>query len=151
MLTVTDMARVLPKALVIKKIEDLFCQLNDPCDPQVLDLHATVDPTLSFRENVSILREEYPQFSWVKGEIPTARSYEKEIVADARAQVSDFSYDILKKSKIEGLQRTERRATRLLKKLETCEARPLKRPSRPGQCERKTVEVVSHRRCAPRK
>ena len=146
------MARRLPTKLQISHAENFFCERNPPCDAlDLIDMKATMDGTLTFKENLEALREEYPQFNWAEKVELGPRSYERQIVDDARAQVSDFSYDIIKKSKIESLQRAEGRSRRLQKKLEICETQPVRRPSRPGVCELKTVEVVSHRRCAPRR
>jgi len=75
------MSRVLPQKLQIQKIEDRFCVLNVCDDLDLLDLPSVVDKSLSFQENISILKEEYPQYVWVRGEEPTVRTYEKEIIA----------------------------------------------------------------------
>ena len=72
-----------------------------------------MDATLTFKENLEALKTEYPQFNWAEKVEVGPRSYEKEIVDSARKDVGEFSYDILKKSKIESLQRTERRSERL--------------------------------------
>ena len=146
------MARRLPTKLQISHAENFFCERNPPCDAlDLIDMQAVIDGSLTMRENIQALQEQYPQFNWSeKAEIGPS-SYEKEIVDSARKDVGEFSYDILKKSKIESLQRAEGRSRRLQKKLEICETQPVRRPSRPGVCDLKTVEVVSHRRCAPRK
>lgn len=145
------MVRVLPHKLQIHKFEDLFCGLNPPCDDlDLLDLPSVVDKTLSYKENLGALREEYPQYTWKKGEVTRARSYEKQIVDDARAQVDEFSYDVIKKGKLANLQRSEGRSKRLQKKLEICEERPTRRPSIPGTCKIPTVKVRSYKRCPPR-
>ena len=146
------MARRLPTKLQISHAENFFCARNPPCDAlDELDLDGVMDRTLTFKENLEALKTEYPQYNWAEKVEVGPRSYEKEIVADARAQVSDFSYDILKKSKIESLQIAEGGSKRLQRKLETCEALPKQKPPRPGTCRIKTVEVSAHRRCMPRR
>ena len=145
------MARVLPWKLQIQKIEDRFCGLNICDELDLLDLPSVVDKTLSFRENISILKEEYPQYTWVKGDEPTARTYEKEIIADLQDRAGEFSYDVVKSYKVKDLERKAKKLGRTETALEECKTERVKpRKTPPGVCRVKTVSVDSHKRCWPR-
>lgn len=139
------MARRLPTTLQIKKLGDRFCKNNpDACD--LIDFRAVIDKSLTMPENLEILREEYPQYSWngPRREDPI-RTYEKQVIRDLKQQAGEYSYDVLKKYRIKDYERKA-------KKLETCEAaRKAPRVTPPGTCARKTVPVVAHRRCPPRR
>jgi len=73
------------------------------------------------------------------------------VIDGLRAEAEPYSYDIIKGSKVEKLERDSRRADRLKKKLEVCEARPVRKPSRPGTCRVKQVKVREYKRCLPRR
>ena len=81
------MARRLPTKLKISHAENFFCARNPPCDAlDELDLHGVMDRTLTFKENLEDLKTEYPLYNWAEKVDVGPRSYEKEIVADARAR-----------------------------------------------------------------
>lgn len=148
-----NMVKRLPTVLQIRHAEDLFCDLNPPCDAlDLIDLKATMDGTLSFKENIENLSFEYPQFKWVKPEEVKARTYEKEIVDSARKDVGEFSYDILKGYKVKDLEAKARKLGRTETALEECKIeRGKPQKSIPGVCRIRTVDVKAHKRCAPRR
>lgn len=146
------MARVLPYKLQVQKFENLFCGLNPPCDDlDLLDLPSVVDRTLSYKENLSSLVDEYPQYVWREPKEITARTYEKEIIADLQDQAKEYSYAVLKSYKIKNLERKARKLGKTEIALESCKLEKAKpRKTIPGTCRIKTVGVKSHRRCLPR-
>ncbi len=142
------MARRLPTVLQIQNLEDLCNRLNEDCN---IDFRAEIDDSLTFGENKANLIANFPQFIWEDtGKAPPARFFEEEIIDQLRREAEPFNFDVIKRSRVESLQRDSRRAVRLGKKLETCEARPVRLPSRPGVCAVKSVSVKSYERCPPR-
>ena len=145
-----SMARRLPTILQIQKLEDRFCRLNED-DCGAIDFRAEVDNSLTYGENQANIESRYSQYIWEEQDpdIP-ARQIEEAVIEGLQEEADPYSYTILKKYKIKALERDSRRATRLSKKLDECEATPRRTPSRPGVCRRKTVEVRKYLRCPPR-
>jgi len=104
-----------------------------------------IDRRLSYSENIEGLQAQYPQFQWIPPEKITARTYEKQFIVDIRDQAGQYSYDVIKGSKVKKLEREGRRADQLKIELAECkEAKVIPRVSRPGTCRVKTVRVVDH-------
>jgi len=144
------MARRLPIRLQIQKLEDRFCRLNEE-DCGAIDFRAEVDESLTYGENQANIESRYSQYIWEDPDpdIP-ARAIEEAVIEGLQTEADPYSYTILKKYKVEALQRDSKRATRLSKKLSDCEAAPRRLPSRPGVCKRKTIKVTGYSRCPPR-
>ncbi len=144
------MARRLPTRIQIQKLEERFCRLNEE-DCGAIDFRAEVDNSLTYGENQANIESSYSQYVWEDPDpgIP-ARQLEEAVIEGLQEEADPYSYTILKKYKVEALQRDSRRATRLTKKLDECEATPRRAPSKPGVCRIKTVEVREYRRCLPR-
>ncbi len=144
------MARRLPTRIQIQKLEDRFCRLNED-DCGAIDFRAEVDNSLTYGENQANIESRYSQYVWEDPdpEIP-ARAIEEAVIEGLQSEADPYSYTIMKKYKVEALQRDSRRSIRLSKKLDECEATPRRAPSKPGVCRRKTVEVREYRRCLPR-
>ena len=107
--------------------------------------------SLTYGENQANIESRYSQYVWEAPEPDfPARALEEAVIEGLQEEADPYSYTIVKKYKVEALQRDSRRATRLTKKLEDCEATPRRAPSRPGICRRKTVKVRKYSRCPPR-
>ncbi len=144
------MARRLPTRLQIQNLEDRFCRLNEE-DCGAIDFRAEVDESLTYGENKANIESRYSQYIWEDPDpdIP-ARAIEEAVIEGLQTEADPYSYTILKKYKVEALQRDSRRATRLSKKLSDCEATPRRLPSKPGVCRQKTIKVTGYSRCPPR-
>jgi len=140
----------LPTRLQIQKLEDRFCRLNEE-DCGAIDFRAEVDNSLTYGENQANIESSYPQYVWEAPDpgIP-ARAIEEAVIEGLQEEADPYSYAIVKKYKVKALERDSRRASRLTKKLDKCEATPRRAPSRPGVCRRKTVKVREYLRCLPR-
>ena len=144
------MAKKLPVSLQMSKLEDRCYKFNQDEDCTLIDFRHIVDSDLSYSENLDNLKSEYPGFNWEKPATPKVKEYEEQVIDQLRVEADPYSYDIVKKYKIESLQRDSRRADRLSKKLDVCETRPTRSPSKLGACPVKTVRVKKHLRCKPR-
>lgn len=144
------MARRLPTSRQIEILENRCVKFNDNCDE--IDFVSEVDSSLTFGENEANIISLYPQFIWEDPDpkVPV-KFYEEQVIDQLRSEAEPYSYDIIKGYKLEELKRDSRRAVRLGKKLEACESRPTRPPSRPGKCRVRTVEVREHTRCPPRR
>lgn len=146
------MARKLPVALQVQKLEDRCYKFNPEDDCTIIDWKHVVDPELTYSENLEVLKSEYPGFGWEKPKEPPVKEYEEMVIDGLRAEAEPYSYDIIKGYKLEALQRDSRRAERLGEKLEICNIELGKpRKTKPGVCKRRSVKVDSHYRCPPRR
>ena len=140
----------LSSPLQIKALKRRFMDLNPGYATDLVDWKHVLDEKLTMAENVEVFREEYPQFDWGDERVEGPRVYEKQIVDEARAQVGEFSYDVVKSGKLKALEAGGRRAERLKFELEECQMAAPRRRLGPGVCKIKTVHVVAHKRCLPR-
>ena len=146
------MAKQLPIGLQRSKLQDVFCNYNEEdCGTGVIDWKHALDSSLSYAENRQVLRSTYPGYNWDPPEKIAPRAYDEMIIEGLREEADPLSYTVVKKLKVEGLERDSRRAKRLSKKLEDCEAKPIRKTYRPGTCKVKTIKVKSYSRCKPRK
>lgn len=146
------MARKLPVALQIQKLENRCYKFNPSKDCAFVDFGQVVDKSLTFSENLINLRSEYPGFDWDKRADPRAREYEEMVITGLREEAEPYKYDIVKTYKVRGLERKARKLDRTESALEKCREKGAKpRRTKPGTCSIKTVKVDSHYRCNPRK
>ena len=146
------MARKLPVALQIQKLEDRCYKFNPEGDCTLIDFDHVVDKTLTYSENLSNLKSEYPGFEWEKPEEPPVKAYEEMVIEGLRAEAEPYSYDIIKGYKVKALERKARKLAKTETALEECKVEVAKpRKTKPGVCKIKTVKVESHYRCPPRR
>ena len=146
----SELARRLPTTLQLQHAERLCERLNRPIDCERVDFRALVSDRETYSENLESIANAHPELQWEERTMGP-KSLEEAQVWEASDMVDEFSYGVVKKSKIKKLERDSRRAGRLKKKLVECEEIPRRYPSKPGTCRIKTVKVGSYSRCPPRK
>ncbi len=146
------MARKLPVALQIQKLEDRCNKFNPTEDCTLVDFDHVVDKTLNYTENLDNLRSEYPGFAWDKRADPKVREFEEMVIDGLRDEAEPYNYEIVKTYKVRGLERKARKLDKTESALEKCqETGTQPRRSTPGTCSIKSVQVKKHKRCKPRK
>ena len=116
--------------LQIEHLKDTFLDLNPAEAVDLIDWDHVIDEELTMAENREIFMEEYPQFRWEKvSEVP--RLYEAQIIADAREQVAEFSYDVVKSRRLGALGKTVGRLAKVKIALERCRGLKPKVPRKP--------------------
>lgn len=107
------MARGLPIHLQIPMFRRRFEELNAPLAADLVDFESYTDKRLGFDENLAELEGSYPQYIWRPEAKISPRTYEKDIVQEAREMVDPFSYGVFKKYKIKELEGKLKKATSL--------------------------------------
>ncbi|MBA7698302.1 hypothetical protein ES703_106979 [subsurface metagenome] len=134
--------------LQIGHLKTRFRDLNPSRATDLIDWEHTIDETLTMGENVDVFIEEYPQFRWEKPEAEAGMLYEKQIVDEARAQVAEFSYDVIKSSRLGALQKVGERLLKTRINLEKCQGlRPKRKPRPKVTCKPSEKVEVCFWRC----
>ena len=134
--------------LQIGHLKTRFRELNPSRATDLIDWEHTIDETLTMGENVDVFIEEYPQFRWEKPEAEVGMLYEKQIVDEARDQLAEFSYDVIKSRRLGSLQKVGQRLLKTRINLEKCRGlRPKRKPRPKKTCTEAEKIRVCFNRC----
>lgn len=142
------MSSRLSTPLQIQHLKGRFCELNpDDCDTQVIDWAHVLDEKLTMAENVEAFNEEYPQYTWTR-EVLDPGVYESSIIAEARDQVEEFSYEVIKKRRLGLLEKAAARVSKMALALSRCKGtRPKRKPRKKVTCPEASKIKVCFMRC----